>query len=47
MGSLREMETQTIIANRLGYIDEENLGAIQARIDSVENLLFRLIASLE
>ena len=47
VGSLRELETQLIIASRLGYIPDDSSVSIQKEIESIETLLYRLIASLE
>ncbi len=38
-GSLRELETQLIIAERIGYLSHEQLDALQPRIDTVGRLL--------
>ena len=38
-GSLRELETQLIIAERIGYLSHEQLYALQPRIDTVGRLL--------
>jgi four helix bundle protein len=38
-GSLRELETQLIIAERIGYLSHEQLDALQPRIDSGGRLL--------
>jgi len=38
-GSLREVETQLIIAERIGYLSHEQLDALQPQIDTVGRLL--------
>jgi len=45
-GSLVEVETQLLIASRLGYLSEERNSALAREIVSVRQMLSALIASL-
>lgn len=45
-GSLPEMETQLCIANNLGYLSEETMGALMERSGEVSRLLHRLMQSM-
>ena len=45
-GSLAEMETQALIAQRLKYIDQTSAGTILASIDEVSRILSGLISSI-
>ena len=46
LGSTYEVETQLHIAHRLGYISQETLDALLAKIDSIERQLFEMIQLL-
>lgn len=46
-GSLRELETHLILATRVGYLTNEQMAEVEAKITSVSKLLNRLIASLQ
>jgi four helix bundle protein len=41
-GSLRELETQVIIAQRLGYVSEANAGPVLRATDELAKMLFRM-----
>lgn len=41
-GSSSELETQLIIANKLGYIKDEALDTITKKINEVQNMTFKL-----
>ncbi|MEI7803014.1 MAG: four helix bundle protein [Bacteroidota bacterium] len=47
MGSCFEMETQLIIANKLGWIDEEKFQDLINRKDEIQKMIFGLKQSLE
>ena len=47
MGSCFEMETQLIIANKLGCIDEEKFQDLINRKDEIQKMIFGLKQSLE
>ena len=41
-GSLRELETHVIIAQRLGYVSEKNAGPLLRATDELARMLFRM-----
>ena len=45
-GSLNELETQSIISYRLGYLTEESLKKIQLSVDELKNKIYKLKQSL-
>lgn len=45
-GSLSEVQTQVIIANRLGYISDAAEAALSARIETVSKMLSKLQSAL-
>jgi four helix bundle protein len=45
-GSLSELETQLIIAHRLGYLDEQETARLGQRLAEVDRMLNGLIASV-
>lgn len=47
MGSCFEMETQIIIANKLGWIKEEKFQDLNNRKDEIQKMIFGLKQSLE
>jgi four helix bundle protein len=46
-GSLSEVETQLVIARRLGYIDEEQLGNVLGKAAEVGRLINGLASAIE
>ncbi len=46
-GSLFEVETQLMFAREFGYLGEEQLGALQGRINETARVLSGLIGSVE
>ena len=46
-GSLSELDTQLIIANRLGYLPDEVLKEVTEQLDSEDRMLTGLIKSLK
>lgn len=46
-GSLTELDTHLVIANKLGYITKETLNELEARMDEVGRMLTGLRKSLE
>ncbi len=46
-GSLAELETQTLIAQRVKYLDETRTGTLLKRVDELGRILSGLIRSLE
>lgn len=46
LGSTYEVETQLHIAHQLGYISQETLDALLAKINSIEKQLFEMIQRL-
>jgi len=46
-GSLMELETHLIVAERLGYVNRENLEKLQREIGHIGKMLNGLIASLK
>ena len=46
-GSVKELETQVLIARRLDYLDEQNVSGLTRRTEEVSRLLSGLIASLK
>lgn len=46
-GSAFELETQLIIANKLGYIEQEKLDTIIKKINDVQNMTFGLQKSIK
>jgi four helix bundle protein len=45
-GSANELETQAVIARRLNYLVEKDFLTVQANIEIVKNMIFRLKQSL-
>jgi four helix bundle protein len=45
-GSVAELETQTIIAARLGYLPDESETSLLAKLDSVAKMLWKLQSAL-
>lgn len=46
-GSAFELETQLILAQRLGYITEKDLDSVSDNIDHIQKMLYKLQESLE
>ncbi len=46
LGSLAELDTQTVIANKLGYLSAEQLQGIESDITEIRKMLHVLIAHL-
>jgi four helix bundle protein len=46
LGSTYEVETQLIISNKIGYIDENKFGELYAGIQTIERQLLALIRSI-
>ena len=46
-GSIQEVETQIMIAERLGYAQADNVGPVLARADEISRLLSGLLRSLK
>lgn len=46
-GSAKELETHTIIADRIGYLGSNERAALEAQLNSVSRMLRALIRSLE
>ena len=46
LGSAYELETQLIISQRLNYIKEEDVRALQSKITEVQRMTFGLMATL-
>lgn len=46
-GSLSELEIKLILAKDLGYLREEQFGALRARVDTVFSLLGGLLRCLK
>jgi four helix bundle protein len=46
-GSSFELETQLILAQKLGYITEEDLNSVSDNIDHIQKMLYKLQESLE
>lgn len=46
-GSLAELETQSIISHRRGYLDEKQIKKIDSLLASISKMLFRLTQSLK
>jgi len=46
-GSLAEVETQLILAGRLGYLAEDELDGVLASADEISRMLASLISKLE
>ena len=46
-GSLTELDTHLVIANKLGYLTKETLNELEARMDEVGRMLTALRKSLE
>ena len=46
LGSAAELETQLIIANELGYIDDNNLKEVAEKIDHLSRMIVSLIKKL-
>jgi four helix bundle protein len=46
-GSLTELDTHLVIANKLGYLNNETLNELEARMDEVGRMLTALRKSLE
>jgi four helix bundle protein len=46
-GSASELETQLIIANKLGYMKDEKLEATVKKINEVQNMTFKLQKSIK
>jgi four helix bundle protein len=44
-GSLAELETQMLLAQRIGYLTDEQVADLQRRIDEVARILHAVIAS--
>jgi len=47
LGSLAELDTQTIIANKLGYLSEETLSSISNGITELRKMISSLISKLK
>ncbi len=47
LGSLAELDTQTIIANKLGYMSEKRLSSISNEITQLRKMMFSLISKLK
>ena len=47
LGSLAELDTQTIIANKLGYLSEEALSSISNGITELRKMISSLISKLK
>jgi four helix bundle protein len=45
-GSLAELDTQTIIAKELGYLQNEQVNELSERIDELQRMLYSLINKL-
>ncbi len=46
-GSAAEVDTQLILSERLGYIDEETSSTMQGQVTSIRKMLSSLIASIK
>lgn len=46
-GSLCEVETQLLLSQRLGYVNQQKGGSLQEQIDAVAKVLSGLIGSME
>ncbi len=47
LGSLAELDTQLIIANRLGYMDSKDHELLSTRITELRKMIFSLISKLK
>lgn len=47
LGSASELETQLIIAENLGFIDEEVNGKLKIKLDSISKMLYGLIKNVK
>ncbi|MBI4656168.1 MAG: four helix bundle protein [Elusimicrobia bacterium] len=46
LGSLAELNTQTIIAKDIGYLSEENFEIVEARITEIQKMVYAIISKL-